>query len=95
MFKIDHWHTKSPRSLQACCRQYVRATRYYFFLIAALVYVSSVTICLAQNSVSDRAAEWKSHALPTSEFNRLVDEYPESPFAVDARREIETLKKSA
>jgi TolA-binding protein len=28
-------------------------------------------------------------------FNRLVEEYPESPFAVDARREIETLKKSA
>jgi TolA-binding protein len=28
-------------------------------------------------------------------FNRLVEEYPESPYATDARREIETLKKSA
>ncbi|MBW8868628.1 MAG: tetratricopeptide repeat protein [Acidobacteria bacterium] len=28
-------------------------------------------------------------------FNRVVEEYPESPFAGDARREIETLKKSA
>jgi TolA-binding protein len=28
-------------------------------------------------------------------FNRIVEEYPESPFAGDARREVETLKKSA
>jgi TolA-binding protein len=28
-------------------------------------------------------------------FNRVVEEYPESVFATDARREIETLKKSA
>jgi TolA-binding protein len=27
-------------------------------------------------------------------FNRLVEEYPESPFTGDARREIETLKKA-
>ena len=27
-------------------------------------------------------------------FNRLVEEYPESPFTGDARKEIETLKKS-
>ena len=27
-------------------------------------------------------------------FNRIVEEYPESPFVGDARREIETLKKS-
>jgi predicted negative regulator of RcsB-dependent stress response len=27
-------------------------------------------------------------------FNRLVEEYPESPFTGDARREIETLKKT-
>ncbi len=27
-------------------------------------------------------------------FNRLVDEYPESPFNADARREIDNLKKS-
>jgi len=27
-------------------------------------------------------------------FNRLVEEYPESPFSGDARKEIETLKKS-
>src|SRR2546430_13942689 len=74
MFKFDHRYTKSSRSRQACCRHYVRATRFNFFLIAALVYGSSFTICLAQNSVSDRAAEWKSHALPTSEFKRLVDE---------------------
>lgn len=71
---IDHRYSKSPPSLPACGRQWIRATRYYLFLIAALVWGSSFTICLAQNSVSDRAAEWKSHALPTSEFNRLVDE---------------------
>ncbi len=28
-------------------------------------------------------------------FNRLVEEYPESPFIGDARKELETLKKSA
>lgn len=28
-------------------------------------------------------------------FNRIVDEYPESPFAGDARRELEALKKAA
>ncbi len=28
-------------------------------------------------------------------FNRLVEEYPESPFSGDARREIETLKKAS
>jgi len=28
-------------------------------------------------------------------FNKLVDEYPESPFTSDARRELETLKKPA
>ena len=28
-------------------------------------------------------------------FNRLVEEYPESPFTVDARKELETLKKSS
>jgi TolA-binding protein len=28
-------------------------------------------------------------------FNRVVEEYPESPFAGDARKEIETLKKAA
>jgi len=28
-------------------------------------------------------------------FNRIVEEYPESPFAGDARRELETLKKAA
>jgi TolA-binding protein len=28
-------------------------------------------------------------------FNRIVDEYPESPFAGDARKEIETLKKAS
>jgi len=28
-------------------------------------------------------------------FNKLVDEYPESPFTADARKELETLKKSA
>ena len=28
-------------------------------------------------------------------FNRVVEEYPESPYAGDARREIETLKKAA
>ena len=28
-------------------------------------------------------------------FNRLVEEYPESPFTGDARKELETLKKSA
>jgi tetratricopeptide (TPR) repeat protein len=28
-------------------------------------------------------------------FNRLVEEYPESPFAGDARKEIETLKKAS
>ena len=28
-------------------------------------------------------------------FNRLVEEYPESPFTGDARREIETLKKAS
>jgi TolA-binding protein len=27
-------------------------------------------------------------------FNRLVEEYPESPFTGDARKEIETLKKT-
>ena len=27
-------------------------------------------------------------------FNRLVEEYPESPFTVDAKRELDTLKKS-
>ncbi len=27
-------------------------------------------------------------------FNRLVEEYPESPFTADARRELETLKKT-
>ena len=27
-------------------------------------------------------------------FNRLVEEYPESPFTGDARKEIETLKKA-
>ena len=27
-------------------------------------------------------------------FNKLVDEYPESPFTSDARRELETLKKT-
>jgi outer membrane protein assembly factor BamD (BamD/ComL family) len=27
-------------------------------------------------------------------FNRIVDEYPESPFSTDAKREIETLKKT-
>jgi TolA-binding protein len=28
-------------------------------------------------------------------FNRLVEEYPESPFSGDARKELDTLKKSA
>ena len=28
-------------------------------------------------------------------FNRLVEEYPESPFTGDARKEIETLKKAS
>jgi TolA-binding protein len=28
-------------------------------------------------------------------FNRLVEEYPESPYTADARKELETLKKSA
>ncbi len=28
-------------------------------------------------------------------FNRLVEEYPESPFTIDARKELETLKKSS
>ena len=74
MLKINPRYTKSPRSPQACGRQCVRATRYFLFLIAVLGYGSSFTICLGQNSVSDRATEWKSHALPTSEFNRLVDE---------------------
>ena len=27
-------------------------------------------------------------------FNRLIEEYPESPFTSDARRELETLKKT-
>jgi outer membrane protein assembly factor BamD (BamD/ComL family) len=27
-------------------------------------------------------------------FNRLVEEYPDSPFTADARRELETLKKT-
>ena len=27
-------------------------------------------------------------------FNRLVEEYPESPFTGDARKEIDTLKKT-
>jgi TolA-binding protein len=27
-------------------------------------------------------------------FNKLIDEYPESPFTSDARRELETLKKT-
>ena len=27
-------------------------------------------------------------------FNRIVEEYPESPFSSDAKREIETLKKT-
>jgi outer membrane protein assembly factor BamD (BamD/ComL family) len=27
-------------------------------------------------------------------FTRLVEEYPESPFTGDARRELETLKKT-
>ena len=27
-------------------------------------------------------------------FNRLIEEYPESPFTTDARRELETLKKT-
>jgi len=28
-------------------------------------------------------------------FNRLVEEYPNSPFSIDARKELDTLKKSA
>jgi TolA-binding protein len=28
-------------------------------------------------------------------FNRIVEEYPESPFTGDARKEIETLKKAS
>ena len=28
-------------------------------------------------------------------FNKLVEEYPESPFSGDARKEIETLKKTS
>ncbi len=28
-------------------------------------------------------------------FNRLVEEYPESPFSGDARKELENLKKAA
>src|ERR1051325_5728246 len=43
-------------------------------LMAVLISCASFTICLAQNSNSDRAAEWKSFAIPTSEFNRIVDE---------------------
>jgi outer membrane protein assembly factor BamD (BamD/ComL family) len=27
-------------------------------------------------------------------FNRLVEEYPDSPFTADARKELETLKKT-
>ena len=27
-------------------------------------------------------------------FTRLVDEYPESPFSGDARKELDTLKKT-
>jgi outer membrane protein assembly factor BamD (BamD/ComL family) len=27
-------------------------------------------------------------------FNRVVEEFPESPFSGDARRELESLKKS-
>jgi outer membrane protein assembly factor BamD (BamD/ComL family) len=27
-------------------------------------------------------------------FNRIVDEYPESPFTTDAKRELDTLKKT-
>src|SRR5204863_8936257 len=27
-------------------------------------------------------------------FNRLVEEYPESPFTADAKRELDTLKKT-
>ena len=27
-------------------------------------------------------------------FNRIVEEYPESPFTSDARKELETLKKT-
>jgi TolA-binding protein len=35
----------------------------------------------------------KSDAQQT--FNRLVEEYPDSPFTGDARKEIDALKKSA
>ena len=27
-------------------------------------------------------------------FNRIVEEFPESPFSADARRELDNLKKS-
>jgi TolA-binding protein len=40
-----------------------------------------------------RDAGKKSDAQQT--FNRLVDEFPDSPFTVDAKRELENLKKVA
>jgi tetratricopeptide (TPR) repeat protein len=43
-------------------------------LLAGLIACVAGAICLAQNSTSDRAAEWKKLALPTAEFARLVDE---------------------
>ena len=43
-------------------------------LLASLIVCVACVIGLAQNSTSDRAAEWKSLVLPTAEFARLVDE---------------------
>jgi len=43
-------------------------------MLAGLIVSVAAAICPAQNSSSDRAAEWKSWTLPAVEFARLVDE---------------------
>jgi tetratricopeptide (TPR) repeat protein len=62
-------------------------------LHATLFICVCFNICLAQGSSVERAREWKSYALPTSEFTRLVDEENGVVVRVPANWKTETVAR--
>lgn len=73
-------------------KQYDKAIQLYNDLAAQRDSSLPVDGILMQLGRTYLEAGKRSDAQQT--FNRLVEEYPESPFTGDARREIETLKKA-